>query len=273
MKSIIKIISLAISFSILIILVLSGPAQAFILNFSLSPFVNRGDIQTISISAEVQQGESLDIKNFTLSLSGPKTESCSFSINATPLSNCTNIKVNRVDQSNFSYGYAISNITLEYNASINSSLLPNGTYDARLTAALPDKTVETHQQFVILNSSEKGIESCSIRAKDGSAILNKNNFGNINEFTAYVPLKEALDGQGGITLDYDRNHASFKFDIKKAYPMDDNTTVFKASGILSMDKKEIFQEATIIYYKNTDKLDVNAQNLTIKGMSISFKKC
>ncbi|MCH7851066.1 MAG: hypothetical protein IH845_05475, partial [Nanoarchaeota archaeon] len=159
------IIASLISVSILTLLLLAGPVQAFILDLSVdNTILNKGDSVTFTATLEFENLDKfLPIKNLTLIMDGPERTECVFDISGTVLSGCEGMTINLTDGSYFQgegdrfgysygygydfgygygYGYGDGSVggVLEYEIILDTENYSIGTYNTSLEAIIGDET-------------------------------------------------------------------------------------------------------------------------------------
>jgi len=216
-----KVIGCFLVIGIITILILSGPAQAFVLTLSVSdPIVSQGE--KIKVNLQVDTGSSdmpSDLSNLTFILHGPTQNSpenfeCMFSPDGTIISGCDGMEITKVQKSesgyckSYGYGYGCS---FEYSISIDSGLFDTGNYTTTFIINAKDKqTVKTGDNITI--NTPKGV--CSIRAKNGDVVAEGTEF-NKNKISFFIPLSKASNGEGYITAQDGRGRLTYKFTVDK----------------------------------------------------------
>lgn len=160
-----KIFAAITSAFVILLLILLGPAQAYVIN--LTGFSNsspqQGEQVSTTASLEIQNSETLDFNtNITLMLTGPENASCIFSLNGTELAGCIGISIDKLSMtsgSNFGYGY-FTNGTFTYNITINTSQFNPGNYTIKLTVATPSLTSDSVPLNIL--AGEKKVTICHI---------------------------------------------------------------------------------------------------------------
>ena len=270
-----KAIALFLTAVILVIIIFAGPVQSFITGFTISNlFPSLGEKISLVVSAEVESDEILDIKNFTLKLSGPSEYSCIFDTNGTLLSSCPGISISVISVPNYTFGYGFLPGILKYNVTLNTSVLQRGTYDTMLTVTLPSEEIETPQQQITILDGGVEVNTCSLRAKSGDATFEDDDYGSKNKLSLFVPSKGAKKGQGTIISGTGRDRVSYSFDVLEATIIDANTMIFEITGDLRVGREDSLTENAIIAYRtNTMEIDVSGDSLDIENMDVNFAKC
>lgn len=155
-----KIFSIALTSLVLGLLLLSGPANAFILELEIdNETPKKGEKISFEASITIEAGERLPVEYLTLKLIGPQDVTCKFYPNATLISGCNNLTITRIkeavyDEGNLSgkykgkdynwgygYGYGYSGeIELSYNVELDTSNMKYGDYKTEFTARIDGKS-------------------------------------------------------------------------------------------------------------------------------------
>jgi len=275
MKSFVKVLSGVVTIAIVALLLLVGPANAFITGFTISnPFPELGEITSFLVNAEVETGEQLDIQNFTIFLDGPIEYTCIFDVEGAPLSACPGATITKISAPDYEFGYGFLPGFLKYNFTLDSSVLEAGTYETQLTVALPSSEVKTFQQNLIVQDTGIPVETCSIRAKDGSAMLDESEIVGQSKLSLFVPGGNGADGQGSITAGRGQNRITYDFEVVDATRIDSQTIIFDTSGKLRVGRgNESTENAEIAFNQNTFEAQIVGDSLSIENMDVYFAKC
>lgn len=160
---VIKVFAGILTVGILILLIMTGPAEAFILGLNiLNNDVKKGDIVNMDISVNINNNENLPIENITFKLTGNKSYICDFFPNGTIISGClgtTIVQISSVEQKpgygygygygnyqgnnySFGYGYGFTQGLLRYNITINTTNYDPDVYKSLLSVNIKDKVFE-----------------------------------------------------------------------------------------------------------------------------------
>ncbi len=142
-----KILALSFVVIILGVLLISGPAQAFILGMDVDKnVVNRGDNIKFDVSLKIDQSDGvLPVQQLTLLLDGPIQRTCVFNPEAQIISGCAGIiNITKISNSSyghgqspvFGYGYGYSQGELKYTIELDTLTYTPGVYDTILTAKI-----------------------------------------------------------------------------------------------------------------------------------------
>lgn len=172
-----RIISLILSAFILVILIFSGPANAFVLNLTSDKTeVGKSEKITFTATLDLEGNDmNLPVKNLTLVLDGPVKKECVFDIEGKQISGCFNINIKKINvNENYGYGYGYYNGTgygfgygyginqnLEYEITIHSQHFVPGTYKTSLLAAIGDKVFSKQGNDIKINAEKKNFQKQS----------------------------------------------------------------------------------------------------------------
>ena len=294
-----NILAVLIVILVLTVLVVTGPAQAFILNLSVSDQIKElGEKISFIADVEVEPSEIVDIKNFTLVISGPETISCSFLPDGTLLGTCPNIQIQLLESSSnkigysygYGYGYGYGNNCgygygygyncgygsgiLKYNITLSTNNLSSGEYLSQLFATTPQTTYSTSEQTFLLISEGDSIEKCVIRAEKGEAILNKTVFASDNKLYFGVPESRANSGQGYLQSRKGNNKLFYNFKVDKAYLAAPNVIVLEVTGNLKVGlTKKVKESAKIYFNTQTHRVSLQSPSLEVNDLRVSLDKC
>ena len=179
-----KVIAAAITTAIIILLVLSGPANAFSVKLT-SDKTSVGKAEKITFTAKInlENADSfLPVKNLTLTLSGPVLKYCIFDIEGKKIEGCHNINIKKINVNedkgygygynlgygyNFGYGYGISQ-NLEYEITIHSQDFLPGTYKTQLEARIGDMVFSENGNDITINANYTNSNSFNFNGKSAS---------------------------------------------------------------------------------------------------------
>jgi len=274
-----KIAASVITLLVISVLIITGSANAFVLDFLVSNnFPLPGAPITFMVSAEIEHDEILNIEKFTLALTGPQNSTCEFFPNGTILNSCPGIQVNQIESTEFQYdygyGYGFLPGFLKYNITLDSSILPPGEYTAKLFAETPTEQFQSSEQKIIIFQELEPIEKCSIRAQGGDILVDgKSLISPRTKLNLGVQESRAQKGQGFITAQGGRERISYQFTIDKAVKVSANTILFYTSGFLEHNKKKTSESAIISFNMDSFEADVGGELLEIKNMDVNFARC
>ncbi len=270
-----KFISGLISISILVLLFMLGPADAFILSLSVSdksPTI--GDIITFNVSAEVESGEIVPINYFIFKLTGKEDSICKFDVNGTIIEGCKGIEISLLSSPEFGFGYGFGYGfkpgTFKFQIKLDTSDYPIGTYDTKLIASISTGDKEFSGDKISINAPIKGV--CSVRAEDGLLKINNKTFED-NKLNFIVPLHKASPGKGFLTGQGKRERFLYQFDVLNIIENNNKTLSFLTSGSYRLDQhKGTASQAIVTIDKKTKKASVIDDAFKVKDMDISLIK-
>jgi len=154
-EALVKLFSFSITFLIITLLILSGPAQAFVISLDIPDnIINKGELINFTGDIEINSDENLPIENVLLTLNGSETVNCLFYPNATIISGCKGIAIEFLQNASyeygngygyygygydFGYGYGFTNGILSYNFTLNTTDYLFGNYTTELTAYIDSR--------------------------------------------------------------------------------------------------------------------------------------
>lgn len=265
--------------SVILLLILIGPAQAYLATLTLSDKVPvKGDTISIKAKATVEENEKLPIEYFILSLKGPENRECKFYPNATIISGCNNMLVSLKSSPDFdSYGYGYYNPgDFIFNITFDSDNFKYGIYKSTLKTQINQETkISSEQEFTIISPLNL-LSGCSIRSSDGSAIINNNQINSPKtKLNLNVPLKNAQKGDGSITIQNKNQRYSYEFEIQKASKANDGFIMFETYGKIKTNNGKTSQNLNSIIIFDTNKMKVYLRSdvLKIDDSDITFVRC
>src|SRR3989344_116166 len=268
-----KAVSVIISVVIIILLFVAGPANAFILGFTIKdPVVTKGDDVEFKISTQIEPEEFLDIDKFTLVLNGPELQNCDFDANGNILNGCKGITITKLVSSNstygYGYGYGYMAGVLEFKIKLDSGEYLGGVYHTSLKMIIGESEFEKTGQDIIIGITS--LQGCSLRAEDGTfsteEISTKNNKLNLN-----VPLRDAVNGKGYIISQYKKGRAVYQFDIKSVIENDEDYALILTDATLKLAGQEKIQETSTVYLDKVNMVvNVDGETFDLNEMPIYF---
>ncbi|MEK6873961.1 MAG: hypothetical protein AABW91_03875 [Nanoarchaeota archaeon] len=276
MENKLKVVSVIISVSIIILLFVAGPANAFVLGLTINdPVVNKGEIVEFSVSTQIEPEEVLDIDKFVLILNGPEVQECEFDVNGNIISGCKGISIEKLASSNSSicpgYGYGYCQGVLEYKIRLDSGEYLGGVYHTNLKMIIGESEFEQQGQDVIIGITS--LQGCSLRAEYGTfsteEINTKNNKLNLN-----VPLRNAVNGgKGYIISQYKKGRAVYQFNIASVIENDEDHAIIIAKGDFKLDGANKIQETSTIYLDKVNMVvNVDGSTFDLNEMPVYFMR-
>jgi len=269
------ILALVMTFGIILILVLSGPANALIIGLTISDNkLNKGEKTSFLVSLKLENGERpSDITGISLLMKGQASvrEQCDFDVLGNIVSGCKGIVIKKLDSGDESgYGYG-ENQTLEYNMTLDTSEYLPLTYSTEIYAVINNKKVTFKGEDIEI--SGRFTSDCSVRGKQGSILVNEINFNNANSINFYIPLENAASGNGYITAQYKKSRFTYNFDVVRVIDSDDDMITLLVSGEYKLNLNKAVKNEAIIYLdKSTKSIDVQGEGFSVDGMKVTFIK-
>jgi len=271
MKS--KLIAGSITLLIITILIISGPANAFTIGFSiLNSEVNKGEAIGFSVSIDISDNENINDIGYIL-LEIKKASSCKFSADGTILEGCDGMSIEKnFANLSFGYGYGYGPKKLEYDITLNTENYVPGTYQTYIYLSVNGKLNEKKEGRITIRRSSE-MKSCSVRAKDGELEVNGTEFGKNNKINFYVPDKNAVNGEGYLTGQKNRIRFSYNFNVDDVLEYSNESVVIAVSGEYQIGiGKKVKEPATITIDKKDNKIDIIGKGFNAQELEVSFMK-
>ena len=277
----VKINSVVITSIVIILLIASGPAQALTLGINISDSeYTRGQTINLLLSADITKDEFTNIQKFTFTLKGTNTFNCEFDLNGTEISSCPGISIENIEKPDFNfgygygYGYGPNEGVLRYNVTISTENINAGKYETLFLVSVPGEDMEIEGQEITIANKTNEVNSCSLRAKGGSATFNETDIGHKGKLSLFIPSKGAENGKGSIIAKEGKNRVTYNFNILEASFINEKTVLIKTTGEVKVDRQGKTKEtAEIIYDTESGLIDVKGTLLNIEDMDVTFSKC
>jgi len=310
-RKVTKIFALTITLGILVTLIISAPAHAYILRLDVNQkTVNKGDIVSFDASIQVEPLDRANITSIQLKLMGPLDIICSFKPNGEIIEGCNGITIERVSNcsvyggysgydgygkvyvdsgygysgygsygyGNCGYGYEEDNSEMNYKITYNTSVYFAGKYKTSLVVFSgnnPINSMNGDEINVLFDCGPKGCipdKYCSIRAKNGDASVDETEFGEKNKINFYLPQKGARPGEGYITGQKGRTTFSYKFIVGNILEKDVNHTAISVFGKYKVGiGPEKEEKSVLVLDKVNGRLDVLGEEIQVEYMDVNFK--
>ena len=282
-----KLVSFGITSIVLVLLIISGPAQAFLLSLNIqNPKVILGETIKLNLSSESEQDENINVQKFTLEISGPKNITCEFDTNAEDLTGCEGITIIKTSEDNdsnygydygysygysYDYGYGNSAQILGYEININTQNYTPGQYKAKIKAISKDDEFETESKFIIF-TNDKSIQGCSFRGEKG--ILQVDGFAtSANRLNVNIALEKAVKSEGYLYSQLGKHRFSYKFKTEGVISNSPEEAVLLVSGVYKNDGYAKTDEtATITLDKINKKIFIYGESINLQNMNAKFIK-
>ncbi len=270
-----KIIAGLIVLGIISAIILSGPAEAFVLSLSIPKnIVEIGE--TITITANVKTSEKTDrpsdVDYLILKLEGPENIECRFLPNATIVSGCKGIKINKLSDENKgyckSYGYG-EGCNSRYEIKIGTMNYETGIYKTFITINAKGKNLTIPGEDITINLKGK---VCSIRASNGELKINSLDFSK-NKISFYIPLKNAIKGEGYLTGQRNRERFIYRFKIEQVILNNRDIIKVRVSGKYRIGTGENIAENGVLVFDRIQNItSLTGDNINLNGMKINFRE-
>jgi len=266
-----KIVGGVITAVILGVLILSGPANAFVLSISvINPSVYSGEQISFVISAETENNET-GIDYLNLGLIGDTVYSCRFDVNGTIISGCLGMSITKLNEDYESYGYGVLK-SIGFRVDLNTSGYDSGKYKSIVSVVQGSSSSERKGTIINIKQTRKGIVDCSIRGSGGTLEVEGIDLGNANKINFYMPLNNAANGKGYLTGQKGKERFSYNFEVLEVLSNNESETRILVSGEYRMGlSQEVSEEAVIILIKSGN-MSLISENIDLENMKITFKK-
>jgi hypothetical protein len=129
-----KLLSFGITSMVLIILVLAGPAFAYIVTLNVvDDEVYEGENVEFSANVDIAENEFVDVQNLKLNINGEESLSCVFDVNGNEISGCENVEIELISLPEYEFGYGgYNNGNMSYNIRVHTNELEVGEYSSEL---------------------------------------------------------------------------------------------------------------------------------------------
>lgn len=258
---------------IVLVLVLSGPASAFSLRVSvLDPTVYSGGEIKFVLTAETQNEET-GIDSVTLLLDGEVDYECRFDENATIISGCTNMEIEKLDSSYSEYGYGYQKLeSVKFQVRMNTSGYNTGKYKTNLMVTQGSGSSTKRGTTINIKEPRKGIVDCSIRGSGGTLTVEDKDLGKANKINFYVPLENAANGKGYLTGQKGKDRFSYNFEVIEVISNNDDEASILVTGKYTLGlNKEVKEDAVILLIKD-GKVNLDGEYISLEDMRITFRK-
>ncbi len=155
-----KILAGVFTLVIISILLAAGPAQAFILDMSISnDKPSEGETITFNVSTEVETADDpSDVGSFTLFIVSKDAKdiiSCTFFPDGTKITACPGINVVQTSSPTFGYGYGYGFGTFSYEITLNTTGMNHGVYRTSFVANVDGKELKKEGKKLVINERKK----------------------------------------------------------------------------------------------------------------------
>jgi len=165
MKS--KIFASAITVFVVILLVLSGPVDAFTFSLHVNKQTpKQGEDVEFIVEIDIDSDELLPVKSIALELTGPKNSFCEFLPNGAILSGCDQMEIQKIQAKdygygygyavyenisyNFGYGYGYTKGKLKYKITLDTDNYPLGDYETKIILETSSNSFEKQGKTITI---------------------------------------------------------------------------------------------------------------------------
>lgn len=265
-----KLIAVGLTSVVVLLLILAGPVQAFVLGLSVDDTqILVGDSLIFLAQANLEVGESAEVNAFVLDLSGPVSISCTFFPNATKITSCIGMNIEKIEDYNYGYNYNLED--LYYNITLNTENYPTGLYQTELVAIKEDEVIHIQGPEITVSDKEVFLEKCSVRSNNGEMVLLGDNFGENNKMNFNIPKATAVKGSGSLTAQYEGTRFSYSYDIKDILSSDKGVSTILVNGEYKVQRGDkVVEEATIYLNKNEKSVNIIGSDFSVNYMDVNF---
>jgi hypothetical protein len=298
-RNVTKIFALTITLGILVTLIISAPAHAYILRLDISnKTVNKGEIVSFDASIQIEPQDRANVTSIQLKLNGPLDIICNFKPSGEIIEGCNGIKIEKITRcssygkvhvtSGYGYGYGYDDCgygyeddsEMNYKITYDSGAYFAGKYKTSLVVYSGNNPINSvlGEEINVLfkcngpNGACITDKYCSIRAKNGDASVDETEFGDKNKINFYIPQKGARPGEGYITGQKGRITFSYKFVVGDILEKDANHTAVSVIGKyrvgIGSEKEE---KSVLLLDKVNGRLDVLGEEVNVEYMDVNFK--
>jgi hypothetical protein len=281
-----KILAAILSISLVTILVLSGPAEAFAASLTISDAqVEQGEKLTFTSELEISQGEFLNINEIILRLEGPTNVTCKFDVNGTKLEDCEGISIKKISDASFGYGYGygygLTNGTLTYEISVNTNKLDAGNYSSELGVVIDDNEQDyAGDDFEIIEKvTGNDFLRCILKAEQGETVIWEG-----DAYPTNMPVDFMMSfhennngteklGPGHLMIKQKKENLKFDYQIEEVLVNNETTLQVRAVGeIKTGGQAKNAAEADITFDKITGEISIVSDDFSVSGMPATFRQ-
>ena len=259
--------------SILIILLLAGPAQAFILGLVIdNPEVDKGEQISFEASVEIESGEVLDIDYLILRLNGPQDVECMFNTDGSIISGCLGMSIQLIESPPYNYGYGFEEGFLKFMITLDTGYYYAGRYTTSVEMQIGNDLIVQEGEDILIKTTVDELEGCSIRAKDGGLFVEGKEYER-DDVNFHIPLGNANNGKGSVTGQVGRDRFSYKFDIIEILENNDDYANILVSGEYRIGTDKDKAEDAVIYFdKINNRISIAGDSIVLNNADITFRK-
>jgi len=271
-----KIIAGFITFGVLIMLLLTGPAQAYIIGMTISDNeVNKGEKVKFDIEIEVEPNEFLDVDFFTLKLMGPMSEECNFDVDGNIISGCLGMTIQKIKKPDYEYGYGFKEGKFQYKITLETFSYLSGMYDSLIEMHIGPDTFTQTGAYIIIKSVIDELEGCSVRGRGGTLTVQGKDYGK-PKINFHLPLGNANNGKGSLTGQSGKERFSYKFEIVNVLSNNQYGAWILVSGECCHSRNQKSPEDSIIYFDKANNIlnisGINPGTIKLIDANVTFRK-
>jgi len=158
-----KIFAGMITFGVMLMLIISGPVNAFDLELTANKHtVTKGSSIKFTVSVDIKSNERLNIDYLKLIINGPTSKTCKFSVDGEKISGCSGItKIELISNTatygyGYGYGWGYTDGKLVYKITLDTDKYSKGDYETKLEISVDGKTtLQDGPDFKIKKKSKK----------------------------------------------------------------------------------------------------------------------
>ena len=269
-----KLVLVFLTGILLAALLISGGVQALVLGIILSEnTVLVGDKTSILVNVDLEDDE-ITIDKLMFDLNGTVYMPCYFNTDGSYVKNVTSCKgmaVERINETCDGYcsGYVDEN-KFKFNITINTAGYQVGLYRTEIVLFSGEDAYRQGGESLVIVGNSTPFESCSVRADDGSILLNGVEFGNKVKLNFNIPKRKAVNGEGSLVAQKGNDRLNYKFIIDKTILNNATTTKVLVAGEYRIGRGNEINERAIITL-NKAKGTASVEGLDIKAMSLNIK--
>ncbi len=276
----IKILSVLTTITILLLLIMAGPAQAFTLGLiSSDQYVRSGQKTTFVVSAKIASNEKIPITKFSFIIDGPEKVSCDFFPNGTIIAGCNGMTIKQISDiqsfyghcDGYGYGYndCFTNGTLSYNITSNTKDYKTGIYSTKFITFLDNEQDGEKAGDPLFIVDKTILAGCSVRANGGS--LDNSNKISRNKLSFSVPLPNAAPSKGSLQAQGNKKRITYSFEIIGALFNDKNNAQILVSGDFRENRNANANQLAVINLDKKNKIvDIAGRDMNINDMTATL---
>jgi hypothetical protein len=161
-KAAMRIFILVLTFGVISMLLMSGPANAAILRLnSDKSILNAGETVVFNGVLQVTETEYNSVSSVILRLNGPSSNVCTFDVHGNIIAGCGAIGVQSINVSSrvipgsaysYSYGYGIDTIELTYTITLSTEGYAAGTYSTSISVTSAGQTTTQAGNEIVIKT-------------------------------------------------------------------------------------------------------------------------